>query len=341
MAKILKTVVLLIALMGLSACAALSPRTAQSPQTAQLPPRSFSLPADFYPESLAVSHDGTFYIGSWREGAVARLKPGEQKAKLFVAPGSNGLSNTQGVLVDEKRGLLWACSGDLGYTTVPQTPSALKSFDLATGAPRQSYALPGGGYCNDLALAGDGRLYVTDSKRPRILVLNDPRGSLRTWISDPAFCSGNNGFCLNGIAIDPDRAVYVSAVNATNRLYKVPFGFDGKPGGVTTVIFPRVLKNADAIRYLGSGRLLIFESNAFAKNDPLDGSIGLATLHRDGTASIDTLVNGLASPSSGLAYRGRLYFIQSKYAILLRHPPNDTQSVPRAVPFAVNSVPLP
>ncbi|WP_097460369.1 Vgb family protein [Mangrovitalea sediminis] len=331
MSRLFKTMALLAVINLLWACSWLPPS----------PIRDFSLPKDFYPESIAVSPDGTFYIGSWREGAIARLAPGQHRAGLFVAPGSNGLSNTQGVLVDQKRGRLWACSGSLGYTTVPRTPSALKSFDLATGAALHSYALPGGGYCNDLALAPDGRLYVTDSKHARILVLDRSSGHLRTWVSDPAFCPGSNGFCLNGIAIDPGQAIYVSAVNATDRLFRVPFVRQGRAGRVGEVVFPRVLKNADGIRYLQGGRLLIFESNAFARNDPLDGSVSLASLHTDGTASLKTLVNGLASPSSGVAYNGRVYFIQSKYAILLRHPANDTAEVPRGVPFMVQSVPLP
>jgi sugar lactone lactonase YvrE len=340
MSRTIKQLGLLVVLLSVCACAWTHPREMEQREMGQNH-RIFALPEDFYPESIAVTHEGNFYIGSWRQGSIARLKAGEEKANIFVPAGSNGLSNTQGVLVDEKRGLLWACSGDLGYASVPKTPSALKSFDLSTGATRRSYALPGGGYCNDLAMAGDGRLYVTDSKRPRVLVLENPQGRLKPWATDPDFCFGPNGFCLNGIAIDPGRAVYVSAVNATDKLFRVPFKANDEPGRIETVRFPRPLKNADAIRFLNHRQLLIFESNAFAKNDPLDGSISLAKFHDDGTASLDPFVNGLAAPSSGIVYQGRVYFIQSKYTILLRYPADDTRKVPSGVPFAVESVALP
>jgi hypothetical protein len=119
------------------------------------PPATQALPEDWYPESVAIGPDGAFYVGSWRQGAVARLKPGAApKAGVLVKPGANGLANGQGVLVDAKHQALWVCSGNSGFTTVPQTPSALKRYDLATGAPRASYAMPG---CGLLQRPGAGR----------------------------------------------------------------------------------------------------------------------------------------------------------------------------------------
>ncbi len=65
------------------------------------PPATQALPEDWYPESVAIGPDGSFYVGSWRQGAVARLKPGvAPKADVLVKPGANGLANGQGVLVD-------------------------------------------------------------------------------------------------------------------------------------------------------------------------------------------------------------------------------------------------
>jgi sugar lactone lactonase YvrE len=302
---------------------------------------TFALPPDFYPESIAAGPHGTFYIGSWHHGSIARLRPGETTARVFVPSGSNGLTNTQGVLVDSKRGLLWACSSDIGYSTAPHHPSALKAFDLKTGAPRGSYKLPGSGLCNDLALAHDGRIFVTDSLHPRILVLDGVHDELKPWLVAPQFCPKSGPYCLNGIAIEPGHAIYVGLVTAAPKLFRIPLRADGSPGKVETIRFPRTLKNADGIRYLDHNRLLIFETNAFAKNDPLDGRVSLATVHANGSATLDTLVNGLASPSSGLAYGRRVYFIQTKYAILFKHEPGDSAVIPHGVPFTVQSAPLP
>lgn len=297
------------------------------------------LPADWYPESIAVGPDGSFYVGSWRQGAVARLAPGSDRPDVLVTPGANGLSNGQGVLVDARRGLLWICSGTLGYTTVPTYPSALKSYDLATGAPRASYALPDKGYCNDLAQDEQGNLYITDSLQPRVYRWREGDTSLELWKQDAAFSAGPEGFKLNGIAID-DRHVYVSTVTAAPYLLRIDMQPDGSAGAVTRIDMPRVLKNADAIRSAGPGRLVIFESNAFGHNGPYGGEISLATLAGNRATSLVTLAAGLNDPSSGVIADGRVYFIESKYSLLFAHKDDDA-GIPRHVPFDIQSVPLP
>lgn len=298
------------------------------------------LPADWYPESIAVGPDGSFYVGSWRQGAVARVTPGTTTAQVLVQPGSNGLANGQGVVVDAQRKLLWVCSGSFGFTTVPSTPSALKSYDLATGAPRGDYPMPDKGYCNDMALDSHGTLYVTDSLHPRVLRLRRGATSLQVWKEDPAFTQGKEGYDLNGIALDGDGSVYVSELTATDYLWRIPVQGDGAAGQAVRIGMPRVLKNADAIRQAGHGRLVIFESNAFGGDGPYGGQISLATLAGDRASSLTTLVRGLNDPSSGVIANGRVYFIESKYGILFSHKDHPAD-VPTQVPFDVQSVALP
>ncbi|WP_109127309.1 hypothetical protein [Dyella sp. C11] len=305
----------------------------------QAPATTRPLPVDWYPESIAVGPDGSFYVGSWRQGAVARLQPGEDAPQVLVTPGSNGLSNGQGVLVDAHRGLLWICSGTLGYTTVPTNPSALKSYDLATGAPRASYELPDKGYCNDLAEDEHGNLYVTDSFQPRIFRWRDGDRQLEVWKEDAAFIAGSDGYKLNGIAIDGNH-VYLSTVAAEPYLLRVDVQPDGSAGKATRIDMPRTLKNADAIRSVGHGRIVIFESNAFGHDGPYGGQISMATIKGDKASELVTLVAGLNDPSSGVIANGRVYFIESKYSLLFAHKGDDA-GIPRQVPFDVQSVPLP
>jgi len=310
------------------------------PAQAETSPAVITLPNDFYPESVTVAEDGTFYVSSWHQGAVARVLPGQDKAEIFIPSGSNGLFNGQGVLVDAARQTLWVCSGSVGFSIAPRTESALKAFDLTTGTPKASYALPGGGYCNDMALSRAGRIYVADSQRPRILVLDDEKSALRTWVENPALCRVADN-CLNGIAIDRDQAVYVSHISAAPELLKIAMTADGSAGEITPIRVPRLLKNVDAVRLLDAEHLVIFESNAFAKNDPLNGSVSLVTLHPGRSASVDTLANGLAAPSSGVVHGGRVFFIQSKWEVLFRHAPDAADQVEKGVPFVINSLELP
>ncbi|WP_240651258.1 MULTISPECIES: hypothetical protein [unclassified Variovorax] len=303
------------------------------------PPVVQALPEDWYPESVAIGPDGAFYVGSWRQGAVARLKPGvAPKAEVLVKPGSNGLANGQGVLVDAKHRALWVCSGSSGFTTVPQTPSALKRYDLATGAPRASYAMPDGGYCNDLAQDASGNLYVTDSYNPRVLKLAPGAASLTVWKEDPMLAGSGPYKGLNGIAIDDGRDVYVSLVAAAPCVLRIGLGTDGSAGEVTRVEAPRVLKNVDAIRAWKPGQLVLFESNAFGEG-PYGGQITAARV--DGAKlGLQTVVAGLNDPSSGAVWGDRVYFIESKYSLLTKRRDGDGP-VPTGVPFDIQSRALP
>ncbi|WP_260319444.1 hypothetical protein [Variovorax guangxiensis] len=304
-----------------------------------VPPVVQALPDDWYPESVAIGPDGAFYVGSWRQGAVARLKPGSApKAEVLVKPGTNGLANGQGVLVDAKRRALWVCSGNIGFTTVPSTPSALKRYDLATGAPRASYAMPDGGYCNDLAQDPRGNLYVTDSYHPRVLKLAPGAASLAVWKEDQALAGAGPYKGLNGIAIDGGRDVYVSLVAAAPYVLRIGLGADGKAGEVTRVEAPRELKNVDAIRAWKPGRLVLFESNAFGEG-PYGGQITVARVE-GARLGLRTVVAGLNDPSSGAVWGDRVYFIESKYSLLTRRKEGDGP-VPTGVPFDIQSRALP
>src|SRR5690242_18036453 len=89
-------------------------------------------------------------------------------------------------LAQPRSGTLWACSNDLSAmgVTGPSAVkgSALKSFDLKTGASKGSVPLPGERtLCNDIAIGPDGAAYVTDSLSPHILRLKRGSGQFEVW----------------------------------------------------------------------------------------------------------------------------------------------------------------
>lgn len=92
-------------------------------------------------ESMTTTADGAVIFGSMSKAEIFRATKGATSAEVRIKPGSNGLQRTLGVFADQKDGSLWACSSG--------TPTALKTFDLANGAPKASYDFPGGtGTCN-------------------------------------------------------------------------------------------------------------------------------------------------------------------------------------------------
>ena len=139
---------------------------------AEEPAKRIALSGDrAYPESIAAAADGALYVSSLASGGIWRIKPGSATAEAWIAPGAYDTRSTFGVLVDDKRGVLWVCSNDISALGVPgpgtATGSNLKAFDLVSGEGKMSVPFPGtGNICNDMAIGADGALYATNSLKP-------------------------------------------------------------------------------------------------------------------------------------------------------------------------------
>jgi hypothetical protein len=196
--------------------------------------------------------------------------------------------------------------------------------------------MPDEGYCNDIALGRDGFVYVTDTFHPRILRWRPDAGALEIWLDSPHLESEGR-FQLNGIA-RLESAFFVSPVVAADYIFRIDTGPEGRPTAVSRVRAPRILRNTDAIRALPDGRLLLFESNAFGEG-PWGGRISVARVEGDAITELKEVRAGLNDPSSGIIVGDAVYFVESKYSLLLRHP--VPAEIPAQVPFDLQSVRLP
>src|SRR5437867_11736953 len=93
------------------------------------------------PENLTSSKDGSVYFGSTTKGTIYRAAPGAARAEPWILASVTGLTNTLGVLADDKTNTLWVCQnqtgGRDGAPVAGQT--ALRSFDLKTSDARGIY----------------------------------------------------------------------------------------------------------------------------------------------------------------------------------------------------------
>ena len=65
--------------------------------------------------------------------------------------------------------------------------TALRSFDLKTGAAKGTYPFPANsGVCNDIAVSADGSAYASESFRGRVHRLKPGATALEVWVTDPA-----------------------------------------------------------------------------------------------------------------------------------------------------------
>lgn len=125
---------------------------------------------DLIPEGIAVDvATGTFYVGSIRKRTIIAIDRGG-KSRTFVPAQRDGLSGVLGMKVDPARGVLWATSwaseGMEGFTAADRNRSEVTAFALRDGSMQRRIAFPAGAdphLLNDIAIAPDGTLYITDS----------------------------------------------------------------------------------------------------------------------------------------------------------------------------------
>lgn len=155
---------------------------------------------------------GEFFFGDVHERCVW-VRKADGTVERFTAAGEERLLGIFGLVVDEARGRLWAAMSIVPETRALENASngvGLAALDLATGAVRRLYprADPDDKehVFGDLALAGDGTIYVTDSVAPIIWRLAPGGEALERWLEHDEFLS------LQGIALTVDgRGLFVSA----------------------------------------------------------------------------------------------------------------------------------
>lgn len=286
-------------------------------------PSSLTVPGDnFFPESIAATPAGTLFVGSVVTGEILRFRTGSTTAETFVPAGVN--AGTAGVLVDARRGVLWACAVDLNF----QTPTALRAFDLRTGTLRANYEVPDRGICADIAVA-HGDVYITDTTDPtaatrlpgRILRLTTPRpsqadgGTLTVWSADPLFTrplqSSGIPVQINGIAFDGISTLYTTNLS-TGELLRVPIRLDGSAAAPASVIdLDRDLVVPDGIRMLDPAQLLVTE---------LVGRLTLVNVH---TGATTVVPESLDQPTSVVRVGGSLWVSEGQtLRLVLGQPPN-------------------
>lgn len=168
---------------------------------------------------------------------------------------SDGLLGVFALKVDPAHRTLWASSAALpemkGFAEADKGRAFLAVYDLKTSRLAATYPVPPDGrehVLGDFVLAGDGRIYVSDSTAPVIWRFTPGAGALEKWLEHDDFIS------LQGLALSSDgRQLYVAdyanglwridVATRAHELLKAPahstlFGLDGvyaTPGGLVAV----------------------------------------------------------------------------------------------------------
>lgn len=219
-------------------------------------------------ENLTSSADGAVYFGSTAKGTIYRAAPGASQAEPWIQAAAAGLTNVLGVFAHDASNTLWVCQNNTGgrgnNPVVGQT--ALRSFDLKTGAPKGTFNFPtNSGVCNDIAIAPNGTVYATESFANRILRLKPGAAALDVWMTDDQQLAG-----IDGIAFLADGAMYVNTFFA-GGLFRISINADGS-GALTKIETSLPLTRPDGLRTAGANKLIQAEGSGRVTELTINGS---------------------------------------------------------------------
>ncbi len=259
-----------------------------------------------YPEGL--EHDSaqkSFLVTSLTKGVVGHVS---YKGDYTPFIKDERLKSAIGLRVDREHNRLFVCSSDPGTSvrTSPETQrkvADLGVYDLRTGETIAFHHLgdlkKGNHFCNDIALAPDGTIYVTDSFNPVIYRIT-PNQEASVFIDSPEF--SGDGFNLNGIVYHPDGYLLVAKYNDGN-IYKIPVS---DPLNFSKIEIPDSFPGADGL-VLENNKSLIVIANA--SNNAI---YRLSTEDNWNSASIISKEEtGDVYPTTGVIVNGKLFVIHS------------------------------
>ncbi|HET6181806.1 MAG TPA: hypothetical protein VFE61_33110 [Candidatus Sulfotelmatobacter sp.] len=234
------------------------------------------------PESLTVAPGGVLIVGSASSPFVYKVRPGSSTAEKFIDVSSEGPGTFFfGMLAEGATNTLWTCQlTPVPNTTPPQRHTALRSFDLTTGAPKIRWNLPGdSNVCNDFTVGPDKALYITDTIPGRIFRLPAGASTAELYL-EHATLRGVDGITFL------DGTLYVNNV-IFNKLYRIPVDAAGKPGTPVDIWMDQPVKGPDGMR-AANGKLLLAEN--------ANGRISALAVNGD-KASVTVLKDGLNTPT--------------------------------------------
>jgi len=234
------------------------------------------------PESLTMAPGGVLIVGSASSPFVYKVRAGSASAEKFIDASAEGPGTFFfGMLADAAGNTLWTCQ----LTPVPDTTparrhTALRGFDLSTGAPKIRWNLPGDdSTCNDFSIGPDKALYITDTANGRIYRLPAGASTAELYLEHRTLMG------VDGITF-LDGTLYVNNV-IFNKLYRIPVDAAGKPQRPVDIWMDQPVMGPDGMR-AANGKLIVAENGS--------GKISVITVNGD-KASVTVIKEGLKTPT--------------------------------------------
>ncbi len=179
------------------------------------------------------------------DGYVSLVKPdGSVHTTKWIGATRDGLTLNHPLGSAIRNGLLYTVDADV-----------VRTFDLATGQPRNSFQVPEATFLNGIAVTNDGTIYASNTRPPERVfkITADGRSSV--------LVDGAPLAVPNGVAIDPDGNIVVVNIgdnavltfNANGTLVRTEHAFEGGNDGL--VILEDGTKYVSSVRFGSVSRI--------------------------------------------------------------------------------------
>jgi hypothetical protein len=249
------------------------------------------------PESLTVAPGDVLIVGSASSPLVYKARAGSSTAEKFIDASSEGPGTFFfGMLADASSNTLWTCQlSPVPDATPARRHTALRGFDLSTGAAKTRWNLPGeNSTCNDMSIGPDKALYLTDTANGRVYKLPVGASSAELFLEHQALIGVDGITFLKG-------TLYVNNV-MTNKLYRIPVDA-GKAQPPVEISLDQPLSKPDGMR-AADGKIIVAENGA--------GRISAIAIHGD-TGSVTVIKDGFRTPT-GVEPAGDVLWIAERGA---------------------------
>jgi acetylornithine deacetylase/succinyl-diaminopimelate desuccinylase-like protein len=256
---------------------------------------------ELVPEGIAYdSSADRFFVGSIRERKIVEVDRAGH-ARDFVGPGQDGLWSVLGMKADAATRALYAASeaeGPVmkGFQKDDGGRSGIFVFDLASGKLRRKYLLPeaaGKHLFNDLVVARNGDVLVTDSAEGSVYRAEAAAGTIRRFLGPDRFLYPN-GIALSGdeqLLYVADAAGISCASLPDGRVFPLAHDPDVTLAEVDGLLFDRgrllaVQNGFDPVRILclklSPGQDRVVSAQVLERHDPAVTSPTTGALAPDG-----------------------------------------------------------
>jgi Cu-Zn family superoxide dismutase len=176
--------------------------------------------AGYQPEGIGFDpRDCSFYTAaSFFRGEIYRGRLDRPGAEVFLPPEADRHS-AFGIEIDTKRDLMFVAGGQIGV---------LYAYDLSDKKLRGRFDTGPGGFLNEVAVAPNGDVYVTDSSRPTLYripaaAIEAGSGSPEAIPLGPEVTYGP-GVNANGVVVTPDGQHVIFCLTNSGKMYRVTPG---------------------------------------------------------------------------------------------------------------------